>query len=239
MSRSRKTCRTRRRAIAVALIAVALGLAGCAGGSDTGQPNPRPTTGQSAEPGSSKARLQARAQQELADGLVAYNPPGSSVVHEQFQVTARIQRGSATVQPSLTALPGQVTTAELPVGTYLRADLDGANFAVEPIGEEFQSLIDDDGYAEWAWKVDPLTEGALQLRLTVYVELDGEPLSNRVFDHAVEVRSADGSAMDTMLGWSGWGEVLAGLIVAAITATAGWFLTRRRRPDASRPDSPE
>jgi hypothetical protein len=58
-----------------------------------------------------------------------------------------------------------------------------------------------------------------------------------VFDHAVEVRAADGSPVDTMFGWSGWGEVLAGLIVAAITAAAGWFLTRRRSARPGAPDS--
>ncbi len=201
---------------------------------------PPPATNASAAP--SRNRLRQRADQELAAGLIAYNPPSSSTIGREFQVTARIQRGE-TAQPSLTELPGNepVVQAKLPVGTFLRADLDGANFDVELIGEELQSLVTDDGFAEWAWKVEPQLAGHQTLRLTVYVELDGEPLSNQVFDREIDVQVQEESMTGRITGWSGWTgwtEIMTGLVVAGATAGIGALVAHRRRSATRRAATP-
>lgn len=151
---------------------------------------------------------------------------------EEFQVTARIQRGTETVHTPLQQLPGRapVIRERLPVGTHMRADLDGANFDVELIGQELQPLLDQ-SIAEWAWKVRPRTAGQQSLRLTVYVELAGEPLSNRVFDRTIDVQVVHESGWSRLVGWSLWEQVVAGLIVVAVTTglvTARHYLRRRR-----------
>lgn len=245
-------------AVATVAAAVLVVLAGCGAGSDTGSPPPpagtRPTVsgnppGSSQQPTrttsppatstepptdgtSSRDRQRQLARKELEAGLIAYNPPSEAKVHDEFQVTARIQRGQVTVLPSLEDLPGSapVQVDKLPVGTILRADLDGPGFDVELIGEQKQPLIEDTDYAEWAWKVDPQTQGHNTLRLTVAVEVDEQPLSNKVFERDIDVRVSDASTMTRIAGWNGWNEILIGLIIAAITGATSVAIARRRSP---------
>jgi hypothetical protein len=152
----------------------------------TAPPSTRPTQGESSEPPTSREEYERAAKRELEEGLVAYNPPAQARVQEDFELTVRVQRGTATVSPSLTALPGtpQVTTEKLPVGTYMRADLRGAGFDVESLSDELQLV---DGVTEWAWRVTPQDDGLKTLRLTLVVVLDDLPLSNRTFDRSINV----------------------------------------------------
>ena len=194
----------------------------------TSQP---PTTSEPPGDGTtSRDRQRQLAKQELEAGLIAYNPPSDAKVHEEFQVTARIQRGQLTTLPSLGNLPGTapVQIDKLPVGTILRADLDGPGFDVELIGEQKQPLIEDTDYAEWAWKVDPQYQGHNTLRLTVAVEVDDQPLSNKVFERDIEVSVEDRTTFARIAGWNGWNEILIGLIVAAITGATSVVIARRR-----------
>ena len=249
----------RRGVVAVVAVGVVM-LAGCGAGGDTSAPPPpagtkptvsekppgsvgttRPTSQPTSQPpatsaqppgegASSRDRQRQLAREELEAGLIAYNPPSEAKVHDEFQVTARIQRGQVTVLPSLEDLPGSapVQVDKLPVGTILRADLDGAGFDVELIGEQKQPLIEDTDYAEWAWKVDPQTKGTHTLRLTVAVEVDEQPLSNKVFERDIEVRVNDSSTLARIAAWNGWNEILIGLIIAAITGATSVVIARRR-----------
>lgn len=118
--------------------------------------------------------------------MVAYNPPSQARVQEDFELTVRVQRGTATVTPTLTALPGTppVIVERLPVGTYMRAELRGAGFDVQPLNDELQLIA---GVTEWAWRVIPQDDGRKTLRLTLVVVLDDLPLSNRTFDRSIDV----------------------------------------------------
>jgi len=152
----------------------------------TGQSSSRPTQTSSSGPPSSREEYERAAQRELEQGLVAYNPPSQARVQEDFELTVRVQRGTATVTPTLTALPGTppVILEELPVGTYMRAELRGAGFDVQPLSDDLQLIA---GATEWAWRVTPQADGLKTLRLTLVVVLDDLPLSNRTFDRSINV----------------------------------------------------
>lgn len=251
--------KVKRRRVAAAAVVVVVALAGCGAGSDSGGAPPPPvgskpaasggttppqasnqptrtssppaTTSQPPADGtSSRDRQRQLAREELEAGLIAYNPPSEAMVDDEFQVTARVQRGQATILPSVKDLPGTapVQIDKLPVGTFLSADLDGPGFDVELIGEQKQPLIEDTDYAEWAWKVDPQTKGTHTLRLTVAVEVDEQPLSNKVFERDIEVRVNDSSTLARIAAWNGWNEILIGLIIAAITGATSVVIARRR-----------
>jgi hypothetical protein len=115
--------------------------------------------------------------------------------------------------------PGRVAISKLPVGTYMRANLGGAAFEAQLIGQELQPLPSDD-VAEWAWKVKPLEAGTWTLRLTLYVELGAAPLSNKTYDRRIEIRVAKAtkpSLFHRVLNWSGWQPIAVGVLLAAIT----------------------
>ena len=189
--------------------------------------------------GGSDERELRRARQELDSGLISYNAPASMSLGEEFQVTVRVQRGTATTSAPLLELPGSAepTVAPLRVSAYMRADIGGAHFDVELIGEEEQPLPSD-GIAEWAWRVVPLEPGAQTLRLTVYAVVDGHNVDTRVFDKPVEVAVVSTSWSERVLHWSGWNDLGVGLVLAAILGLTP--LVRRRikaRSDSRQPEA--
>ncbi len=183
--------------------------------SETLSETPFPTsepTGVPTGSDTSAKRLKDRAKRELTDGLVAYDVPDRVRVQEEVRVTARIQRGTVTVRPPLKSLP---VIEQLPVGTYMRANLGGAFFDVEPLGQELQALTDD-GFAEWAWTVKARSAGSRSLRLTLYVELDQEPLSQKTFDRVVDVRVEEQPGwLAQFIGWDPWENVVSAVLGAA------------------------
>ncbi|HEY4567968.1 MAG TPA: hypothetical protein VIH10_00840 [Kribbella sp.] len=154
--------------------------------SGSATPSTRPTGPATSQPPTSREQYEQAARRELEQGLVAYNPPTQARVQEDFEVTVRVQRGTATVAPSLKTLPGTapVVIEKLPVGTYMRGELRGSGFTVQPLSDDLQLI---DGVTEWAWRVTPESDGLRTLRLTLVVELNDLPLSNRTFDRSIDV----------------------------------------------------
>src|SRR5215217_1529897 len=93
--------------------------------SESATPSTRPTGPATSRPPTSREQYEQAARRELEQGLVAYNPPTQARVQEDFEVTVRVQRGTATISPSLKTLPGTapVVIEKLPVGTYMRGEL--------------------------------------------------------------------------------------------------------------------
>jgi hypothetical protein len=191
-----------------------------------------PTDAPSSRRPTSRERYEQAAKDELEQGLVAYNLPAQARVDEGFDVTVRVQRGTATVSPSLKTLPGKapVVIENLPVGTYMRAELRGSGFGIEPLSDSFQLM---DRVSEWAWRVTPRADGSRTLRLTLVVELDELPLSNRTFDRTVQVEVKK-SAPWYERAWRllDLPGVVTALVIAAILGSAKlarvWWLRRRK-----------
>jgi hypothetical protein len=152
-------------------------------------------------------------------------------VQEDFEVTVRVQRGTATVSPSLRTLPGTapVVIENLPVGTYMRAELRGSGLDVQPLSDKFQLI---DGVTEWAWRVTPQDDGVRTLRLTLVVELNDLPLSSRTFERSIAVD------VEKQPPWHvrAWGlldvaGVVTAIVIAAILGSAKvarmWWIRRK------------
>jgi hypothetical protein len=152
-------------------------------------------------------------------------------------VTARVQRGEVTIGPRLQNLPGSapVQVDKLPVGTFMRASLGGSSFTTERVGQELQPLLDGET-AEWTWSVNPKSEGERTLLLSISVELDGEPLSSRIFERTIVV---DVEPLPSPKSWlrSNFSEVILLVIGAIVGAmlTLGGDLARRRWFPAPQP----
>ena len=210
----------------------------------TSRPSSTPTKGETGPPTSreptSRERYEQAARRELEQGLVAYNPPAQARVQEDFEVTVRVQRGTATESPSLRSLPGTapVVIENLPVGTYMRAELRGSGLDVQPLSDKFQLI---DGVTEWAWRVTPQTDGVRTLRLTLVVELNDLPLSSRTFERAIEVE------VEKQPPWyqRAWGlldvaGVVTAIVIAAILGSGKlarvWWVRRKAEEEAGGED---
>jgi len=211
----------------------------------TSRPSSTPTQGETGPPTSreptSRERYEQAARRELEQGLVAYNPPAQARVQEDFEVTVRVQRGTVTVSPSLRTLPGTapVIIENLPVGTYMRAELRGSGLDVQPLSDKFQLI---DGVTEWAWRVTPQTDGVRTLRLTLVVELNDLPLSSRTFERAIAVD------VQKQPPWykRAWGlldvaGVVTAIVIAAILGSAKlarvWWVRRKADEEAGGEDT--
>jgi len=206
-------------------------------GPPSGTPTSRPTGPPTSREPTSRERYEQAAKRELEEGLVAYNPPAQARVQDDFEVTVRVQRGTATVSPSLRTLPGTapVTIEPLPVGTYMRAELRGSGLDVQPLSDKLQLI---DGVTEWAWRVTPQADGVQTLRLTLVVELNDLPLSSRTFARVIEVD------VEKQPAWyqRAWGlldvaGVATALVIAAILGSAKlarmWWVRRKAEEDAA------
>ena len=162
-------------------------------------------------------------------------------MQEDFEVTVRVQRGTVTVSPSLRTLPGTapVIIENLPVGTYMRAELRGSGLDVQPLSDKFQLI---DGVTEWAWRVTPQTDGVRTLRLTLVVELNDLPLSSRTFERAIAVD------VEKQPPWyrRAWGlldvaGVVTAIVIAAILGSAKlarvWWVRRQAAEETGGEDS--
>lgn len=188
----------------------------------TGAPSTREPT--------SRERYEEAARRELEQGLVAYNPPAQARVQSDFEVTVRVQRGTATVSPSLKSLPGTapVIIENLPVGTYMRAQLRGSGFDIQPLSDTFQLI---DGVTEWAWRVTPHSDGVRTLRLTLVVELNDLPLSSRTFERTIQVAvEKQPPWYDRATGLLDVTGVVTAIVIAAILGAAKlarmWWVRR-------------
>ncbi|WP_344222357.1 hypothetical protein [Kribbella sancticallisti] len=178
------------------------------------------------KPQTSRERYEEAARRELEAGTIAYNVPRQARVKEEFQVTARVQRGTVTISPSLTPLPGTapVTVEKLRVGTYMRAELRGGGFEVEPIDDTLQLI---DGVTEWTWQVVPLSAGSHSLRLTLVVEMDELPLSKGTFERTIEVAVEERpSVVKQFLALFDWSNVVTAVLIAVLVG-APQFVRKR------------
>jgi hypothetical protein len=175
--------------------------------------------------------LSAVAEDRLDQGLIAYNPPGTATQGEEFQVTVRLQRGVSVTSSALPKVPGPgtATIEQLPVGAYMTASLGGAGFDVRAITPSRLPLAPDE-IAEFAWVVGPRAVGALTLTLTLVAEVQGQPARERSYSRQIHVTVLpDPSPWSRLASWSGWTDVIAGILVAAVVALVTWLLARLRR----------
>lgn len=154
---------------------------------------------------------------------------------EDFDVTLRVQRGDVTESPGLrpTASPRPVIVESLPVGTYMRGELRGSGFDIEPLSDNLQLF---DGVTEWAWRVTPQTDGRRTLRLTLVVELDDVPLSSRTFDRSIDVAVEEQPPWyQRSAGLFDLGGVVTAIAIASILGAAkvGRLWWARRTPTAA------
>ncbi|MEV5964520.1 hypothetical protein AB0L70_22295 [Kribbella sp. NPDC051952] len=206
-------------------------------------PTVRPTGPASSRQPTSREKYEQAAKDELEQGLVAYNLPAQARVDEGFDVTVRVQRGTATVSPSLKTLPGKapVVIENLPVGTYMRAELRGSGFGIEPLSDPLQLI---DRVSEWTWRVTPQADGSRTLRLTLVVELNDLPLSNRTFDRTVQVEVKKKAPWyERARGLLDLPGVVTALVIAAILGSAKlarvWWLRRKAEEEAAAEDPPD
>lgn len=195
-------------------------------------PPPTITAGTSTTSGDSElAALGRAADSQLQQGQIAYNPPSSAVLDEEFQITVRLQVGVTATSSLLRNLPGPgtVTIEPIKVGAYMDAYLDGPGFVVRPINAGRLALSEND-VIEFAWVVRATTPGPHTLTLTLVAEVGAQPAKQRTYsrDITVAVEPAPGPVTQ-ILAWAGWSEVLVGLLVAFLVGCAGWATSLRRR----------
>ena len=173
--------------------------------------------------------------------MIAYNPPRDVVLGEEFDVVVRLQRGTAATSSALSDVPGpgQVTVETLTVGPSLTASLNGAGFDVRPQEAEKRPLALGTT-VEFSWVVSAKTTGAHTLRLSLTAEVTpggaaAEPGLQRVYERTINVDVAAAPSLTTRVtSWTGWSDVVSGVILAAVLALGGWILRwRRQRPRPS------
>ncbi len=172
------------------------------------------------------------AERELAEGTIAYNPPPRMSLEESVQVEARITR-AVRLEPDFTSgFPGTapIRVEGLPVGTFMKATLQGPGMNVTAVGEDVKRL-GSESYVSWLWQVEPTRTGTQYLYLTVDVLYEGTSLSERRWTRRIEVQV---SRMRSVTHWFGrnWGELLS--VVVASGAFGGLIAFLRRRLTASR-----
>jgi hypothetical protein len=195
-------------------------------------PGASPTTTVPPEPhGTTRDAYRDIAERELSEGTIAYNPPSQMNLEESVQVEARITR-AARLEPDFTSnFPGTAPTRveRLPVGTFMKATLQGPSMKVTTVGEDVKRL-GSESYVSWLWHVEPTRTGTQYLYLTVDVLYEGTSLSERRWTRRIEVRVG---RMRSLTHWFGqnWGELLS-LVVAS--GAFGWLIAFLRRRLAAR-----
>jgi hypothetical protein len=158
-------------------------------------------------------------------------------------VIARLSPFENTVKmrQELRALTGdsgaQIGSRTVRFSKVMRAVLVGPDFDIDPLGTDRDQAVSETEPTIWEWSVRPRTTGnlALELRLSVLIEVDGQTGARpfRVLSERVIVTSTLGDQAEDVWKWiMDRAEALA-IIATALAAVAAWFW--RRRPKRWRP----
>jgi hypothetical protein len=101
-------------------------------------------------------------------GKILFNPPEEMTVNEKERIVVRI---TEDIEEDLTTdLKGRggPVTQEIKVWSHMRATIYGANFDIEPLSTDDQTL-GSKGFTQWEWDVTPTKRGVHVLRLSTSV----------------------------------------------------------------------
>lgn len=135
---------------------------------------------------------------------------------------------SETVDP----LPGETVQFTPLVGRFMRAELTGAGFDIEPVGPASREVLPD-SVTTWTWQVIARQRGTQALTLTTVVEgcpANGGaciPLRSTTQNYTVNVAvSPVGEVRDVLAGMPDWIKLGSAIIIAFAGLVTGFFSLR-------------
>jgi hypothetical protein len=172
----------------------------------------------------------------LRQGKIAFDAPRRMTV--QKVTTVRVTVADSSPPTDFPSSGPTIIVTPAPVGSDVRADLNGDGFTIARVGaEEGNRTLADGRSAVWTWQVTPQISGQRQLFVSLFVRVngpDGAPIDTQTFqqDITVEVNPSY-SIGDFFKTW--WPAT--GLTVPVILgALVAWS---RRRRQTGNPPQPE
>ena len=133
-----------------------------------------------------------------------------------------------TVDP----LPGATVEFTPLVGRFMRAELTGAGFDIEPVGPASREVLPD-SVTTWSWQVTARQRGTQALTLTTVVEgcpANGGaciPLRSTTQNYTVNVAvSPIGEVRDVLAGMPDWIKLASAIVAAFAGLVTGFFSLR-------------
>lgn len=205
----------------LALAAVALAIAACAGNAEQVTTTPE-------EAAMTNFQAVDEALRRAAEGSLAYNAPETMRLEETVDVQLLISPTTSpqALEEAITE-SGPVESAAISVTPWMQAELRPVNaraFEITPVHENARQLVGTVEPTEWKWAVTALEGGRQRLTLVVFrlVEFEGEESWRTVEEFTTDLE------VDVTLGQrlarGGWLWLAAALLLVA----GGWLAAARR-----------
>lgn len=173
----------------------------------------------------------ARGEEHTLQLAISFAPPAIVVAELPAPSNGALADDTRSAAEIIDALPGATVQFAPLVGRFMRAELVGAGFDIEPITPASQEVLAD-SVTTWSWRVIARQGGQRTLTLTTIVEGCSEagqcyPLRSTSQNYQVEVSvGLLGQVQDFLAGVPAWIQILSGILGAIAGLAVAFFSLR-------------
>lgn len=108
--------------------------------------------------------------EKLSSGRILFNPPEKMKVGVKKRIEVRLTKNITDNLTEGLIGSGETQIEEIKIGTFMKVNLTGNNFDINPLSSEEQ-VVGPMEFSEWSWDVVPLESGTQVLHFTVTVRI--------------------------------------------------------------------